>query len=209
MSHTFEANGAVFDDFRAVTVGTTLSGRTSDSGHTWVQYNETWVVQDPVGADEGNAAGTSGIGSHARIGIDFGSADADVETTVEVWDGSANRGGLMLRRTASGFYTVSGGGGGGIEVYKVTNAGTQTLLASYGGGGLGDLTVIRAVCSGNDITVYRDGVEQGTVTDATYNGTVHGLYQRFAGADNAVRAYAFNMHPGTDSAKWAVDSVGW
>lgn len=208
MAHPYEANGAIYDDFRAITVGTSLSGRTSTSGHTWTVYQGTWEIQDGTGfggTDDGNVATSIAPATYGRAGIDFGSAECDVEATLERPIELVLSGGVMVRRTGSGFYAIRAGDDD-VTISRITNADVPTDLAVYTGLTIADASVVRAVCSGNDITAYLDGVELGTVTDATYAGTVHGLFQRFSGNDSW-RFYAFNMHPPTRPSGIVVGSI--
>ena len=183
------ANGSVYDDFRPLTVGTALSGRTSDSGHTWVQYVGTWAVQ---AADViGNRAGAAAPTGHSRIGIDFGSADVSVEVTVHI-PAASNSSGVMFRRTTGGFYVFRVAAGAATTLDKVTSGGTITNLGT--GSTTTNSAALKVVCSGSTIDCYIDDVLDISVTDSTYAGTVHGMYMRFGGTGN-VGFYAFNMHP--------------
>lgn len=185
------ANGSVYDDFRAVTVGTSLHGRTSTSGHAWFEYTAgyLWQVYD-VGASEGHVAGSAN-GTFTRHAIDFGSADADVEVTLFP---DAQSAGLSLRNGADSYYYVRLFGGTDVEIVRRAPFGVLTTLDSWSVS-VSDPAVLRCVMSGNDFTVYFDGVELGTVTDSTYTGTRHGLFQRFGGDPDNTMFYAFNMHP--------------
>lgn len=200
----WEANGDVYDDFRPLAVDTLLSGRTSDSGHTWAQYHVTWKIYDPGHDSVGNIARGEG-GERGRIGIDFGTADVDVECVLEDDGTGSLEAGLMLRRTAAGYYTVAFFAGQ-VSIAKITEFSVETGLATYTGLSGGELGVLRAVASGNDITAYWNGVELGTVTDSTYSGTVHGLWQRFGGVNNSHAFYAFNMHP-VRTRGWKVGAI--
>lgn len=204
MSHPYEALGSVYDDFRTVAATTVISGRTSDSGHTWVQYRGTWTVQTPSGGADGNVAAAAPSTTRSRVGIDFGVSDVEVEGTFWMI-APANRGGLMVRRTASGYYSCAGASSV-LRLTRSTDGGSDTLLAE-GTNALNDLeeNVIKVICSGSTIDCYLNGVLEISVTDSTYNGTIHGLWQSFGGVAN-VAALAFNMHPST-TPPWSVGSV--
>lgn len=216
MSHTFVPNGTVYDDFRDLTIGTTINTRTSDSGHTWGSRHrtETWQIQDGThfgGPDEGEVAGTSGD-TYNMLGIDFGSADADVLITIERPIDLALRAGLMLRRTAdlNSCYTVTLFGST-VQVDKVTGITNpfldpvETTIATWTGLTFGEMSVLRAIMSGNDIDAYINGAFVGSVTDSTYTGTIHGMFQRFGGTTTSYRFYAFNMSP--LDVGWTVDAM--
>lgn len=209
MAYSYAANGSVYDDFRPIATTTVINTRTSDSGHTWgyrgaspanwtIQAGTAWPTGDPA---DGNVAGAT-TGRHQVIGIDFGSANVDVEVTLERPISSVLGAGLMVRRTAdldSAYAVAVTSGSAGV--YRMTGMNNVflepvlTTLATYNGLSPADLSVLRVVTSGNDITTYLDGVQLGTVTDSTYTGTVHGMYQDFGGSTNSWRFYAFNMHP--------------
>lgn len=196
-------NGSIYDDFRAVTVGTDLNGRTSTSGHTWstLQTGDgTWEVQSGTeygGTVQGNVVGAV-TGTRMHAGIDFGSADCDVETTLERPVELTTAAGLMVRRVVigsdDGYYYVSLFGGT-VTIAQRDPFDVITDLGSWSGLTVPSLSVLRAVCSGSSISAYLNGVLLGSVTDSTYSGTTHGLWQRFSGATNSYRFYTFNMHP--------------
>lgn len=206
MATTLVANGAVYDDFRGLSVGTALSGRTSDSGHTWVQHLRTWEVQDtpnPVGHGEGNRAGATGL-QYAQLGIDFGSADVEIEAFMHRPDASSNAGSLMLRRTSVGMYTLN---------ISATSMSLRTFIHSTEAIAVLDSvsvsalnkSVIKIVASGSTIDCYLDDVLEMSVVDSTYSGTTHGMFQHFTGSTNW-GFYAFNMHP-SGAEGWTVGSI--
>lgn len=204
MPDSWTPNGSVYDDFRALAVDTLLSGRVSDSGHTWVQYHVTWKIYAPGHGTVGNIARGEG-GQRGRIGIDFGTADVDIECVLEDDGEGTLGGGLMLRRDGIGYYSVQFSAGN-VYVLGITEFSVETPVATYTGVSGGELSVLRVVTSGNNITTYVDGVELGTVVDSTYAGTVHGLWQAFGGVNNSHAFYAFNMHPPA-AGGWQVGSV--
>lgn len=204
MPSTLVANGSVYDDFRSVALSTALSGRTSDSGHTWVQLNGTWVINS--GATEGNAAGTSSTGTEgAMLGIDFGTADVDVEAFLEQ-NGFRNSFGVLFRYvnsggTIGGYWAGKSGSSsyGGLTKFSYNGfTWTDTFIAAFddiGQGNIDDGDVVRVVASGSSIVCYRNGTQVLSTTDSSYNGTTHGLFQRFSGTTSSGQFYAFNMHP--------------
>lgn len=196
------ANGPIYDDFRAVTVGTNINGRTTTSGHTWAgtAASDDWEVQAGTefgGTVQGNVGGAL-AGSRQHAWIDFGSSDCDIEATLERPADNTLSGGLMVRREAigddDGYYYVALASGE-ITIAQRDPFDVITVLGNWTGLTVPSLSVIRAVCSGNDISAYLNGTFVGSVTDSTYAGTNHGLYQRFGGTNQSYRFYAFNMHP--------------
>lgn len=197
MSHSYTPNGSIYDDFRDATVGASLSGASTDSGHAWTQYKGTWQIEAGTGwpgTADGNTGTSVPSSTFGRLGIDFGSADVDIEATLERPKELATSGGLLLRRTAAGYYIVAATPTQVVIEHRPNDDSTSTNLATYSGLTVGDLSVLRAVASGSTISAYLDDDLLGSVTDSTYSGTVHGLYQRFSGNDS-FRFYAFNMHP--------------
>ena len=207
MATTLVANGAVYDDFRPLSVGTALSGRVSDSGHTWVQHLRTWAVQDtpdPAGHGEGLRAGATGL-QYAQLGIDFGSSDVEIEAFMHRPDASSNAGSLMLRRDGVGMYTLNVAATSMSLRTFVHATEAITVLDTASVSAL-NKSVIKIVASGSTIDCYLDDVLEISVVDSTYGGTTHGLFQHFSSATSSWGFYAFNMHPG-GAEGWTVGSI--
>lgn len=200
---TFVANGSIYDNFTPVATGTNLNGRTTDSGHTWSAIRGVWAVQ--TGNSLGNVAGTSSGGEVCVLTTDFGTADVDIEATLELQN-VRNPWGVCLRHHETGgiggYWAGSNGSAyGGLEAYAWDGSNwVYTTVASFSDVGNGDIKdgdVVRVVASGSSITCYRNGTQVATATDSTHSSTTHGLWQRFSGATSSGRFYAFNMHPST------------
>lgn len=185
---TYIANGSVYDDFRPLAVGTSIPGRVSDSGHTWVNLSSrNWQVVD-LGLAGHSVRAISG--SRQRVGIEFGTADVDVEVVLQDLD--TQSAGLSIRNSVFDYYRVSAFGDTQVDVILVQGA-AETILATYTSLNLSDEAWLRCVASGSTLTTYLDGVQLGSVTDSTITGTNHGMFCRFGGG--GYNFYAFNMHP--------------
>jgi hypothetical protein len=143
----------------------------SDSGHTW-QVLRTASGASVFGIKDGGAALETGSGTNRdAVVIDTGVYDCTINA---IW----------LEVTNAGFgLRMSDGVGVNPSGYLIYNdriyrsdAGTLTGILVFSGGTFVIGDEITIVLSGPSITVYKNGIDQGSVyADLTYRTTKHGL----------------------------------
>lgn len=144
-------------------------GVTDIGGLSWVADVGTWGVT----GKKAYLATSSGAGPNAAY-VDVGTADVVITMTLAAWQAS-DYPRLIARYTDIGNHILLQGSNTAYQLYKRV-ANTYTQLGS-------DYTytptagdVIKLVCSGNNFTVYVNGVSRITATDS-FNNTVtkHGI----------------------------------
>lgn len=182
----------VIDNFDRGLVG---SLGISTSGHTWNVLT--------AGATYGTSATNRAVhnsGGQAIAVIDTGASDGTLQVTIP----NLNDNGFVVRASddANNYVWANNGTPG---LYKKVN-GVYTLVISAPIGSSND--VLKAVMSGDTITVYRNGTLIGSVTDSFNNtATQHGLRSNTAGGDSwddfsFIPSYRVPRLDGTPVALW-------
>lgn len=127
----------------------------ADSGQTWTAHAGTWGIS-------GNAAYQPSATAGGRATVESGVADGTVEVTVATAGGSS---GVVLRLSdASNYVRAFFSSTDSIFLQKVV-AGSATTIAS-GAVTHANGDVLRAVMSGSNYTIYQNGDEVLTGSDA-------------------------------------------
>ena len=155
--------------FDAFTLGITswLNGRLTDTGdQKWTTKLGAWQISGfnggtayPSNTAVRNMAVCTGLATGVSIGVTIASSP-----------GAGNDAGVVFRASDQNNYWRAGMTG----LYKVTS-GTSALIATYStAASPGDRVSVSL--SGNNITVFRNGVQVATTTDAYNNtATLHGI----------------------------------
>jgi hypothetical protein len=146
---------------------TTNLGSTDGAGTldplAWSQRNGTWGISS-------NQGYTSAAASQSVATIASGNANAEISVTVAA-SGAA---GIAFRWSSSNNYWRAFNSGTSTFLEKRV-AGSNSSVGSAAGAAVGD--VLRVVCNGSSIEVFRNGVSIISTTDS-FNSTAqnHGLY---------------------------------
>lgn len=149
---------------------------TTPDGQNYLLHYGTYlsIIGNQVGGvGITNPSGPQANGAKALL--ETGTPDVEISL---VYASGYNRVGPMFRALPNwSGYRISGNGANQTEFHKVgaDGAGT-TVLQTWPGFGISAGMVVKVICSGDTMSVYRNGVLLGSVTDSSYKGTRHGLY---------------------------------
>lgn len=155
---------AVSDDFSEAD-GTSLSGKATDTGQSWVQTSGTWTVQT-------QKAKCVAVAANQIVQVESGLADCTVSATI-VW--GEQYPGLTFRFVdASNFWLcLFNSSNTAIQLSKFV-AGAQTVVATAA---CTASPLMKVELSGSTIKAYIDGALLTTVTDSAHQtATKHGLF---------------------------------
>lgn len=139
-------------------------GTPSDGGSAWVATSGGWGISS-------NQAYQYSSTNHHVAYLEASVADVDVEVTITT---RGTDSGLSARVVDDNNHLLVATSGSGVYLYKKVS-GSFTLLGSYGTA-ISDGDTIKLRCSGNDLTVYVNGVSRITATESDHNtATKHGL----------------------------------
>jgi uncharacterized repeat protein (TIGR03803 family) len=143
-----------------------------------------------VQGSDGNFYGTTQRGGPSNLGTVFKITPAGVETVLHSFAGGASDGSLptaaLIQGSDGNFYgTTSGGGPAGAgNVFRITPAGVETVLHSFGGGTTDGSTPNAALILGSDGNFYGTTSKGGT----SGNGTVFRITP--AGVETVLYSFA-------------------
>lgn len=145
----------------------------------------------------GSAAVASGGGFETRYWATQQPADAQVQATVGGCQAGTTAMGLWNRMKAFAMDGYLLQVEAGVATLSVVSAGAFTTLGSTFTVADGDTIMLR--CQGTTISAFRNGVQQVSVTDSTWNGTSSQI---------GVRGFNDGTHPGSLDHLWARDLNG-
>lgn len=159
------------DDF---SVDGNLHGRTPSGGgsDTWSVLSGTWDTSS------GQARATALSSGSAYAVLESGSPGAEVQVTVATISTGC---GLVARATDLDNLYVLVVITGGFTLYR-RQSGSFTQIGAGGTATSGDVVKLR--CEGDDLTVYKNGVQVFQATGQTFNNsaTKHGVFTQATGA---------------------------
>ena len=160
-----------FDDFNRA--DGPLTGKTPVGNKTWeLLYGDKLFIAGNQLAAQGITNPSNAQAFGAKAVVETGVTDVELSATLVA---GYNNMGLLFRMGADwAGYRVQGNGPNQTEIIKLTAAGGSSVVQAWSGYGITAGMVIKVVCSGDNISVYRDGKLLGTAVDATYKGTKHG-----------------------------------
>lgn len=141
-----------------------LIGSAADSGHTWVGWNNSANCQ-VIDKQAGTATA-----ANSKAVIDLGTADHYVEVQVKAYGADAW---LVARGTNTSNHVRLGITGGTIQIQQIVGGVATALLGNDVGLPAAGMR-IGLLCSGSQVTVYRDGRKMAKVTTTLLTGNYVG-----------------------------------